>query len=106
MTRALDGAALLVSAAALVAVAVVFVRTHDARAVLPVLLDLLLAAGLPRLAVLPTWSRIATAAAIVLLRRLIVIGLQTSPTASRGAHPLGGSAPAGHDVPRALEAKV
>ena len=44
------------------------------------LLDLLLAAGLLRLAVLPTWSRIATAAAIVLLRRLIVIGLQTSAT--------------------------
>ena len=39
-------------------------------------LDLLLAAGLLRLAAEPTWTSLGTAAAIVLLRRLIGAGLR------------------------------
>jgi hypothetical protein len=62
--------------AALVAGALVLVRTRRPAAALPVLLDLLLAAGLLRLAGDPDWRAIATAAAIVFLRRLIGIGLR------------------------------
>ena len=64
------------TAAALAVGALVLVRTRRPAAALPVLLDLLLAAGLLRLAGDPDWRTIATAAAIVLLRRLIGIGLR------------------------------
>lgn len=64
------------TAAALAVGALVLVRTRRPGAALPALLDLLLAAGLLRLAGDPDWRAIATAAAIVLLRRLIGIGLR------------------------------
>ncbi len=52
---------------------------------LGVLLDLLLAAGLLRLAAEPTWASLATAAAVVLLRRLIGAGLRAGGRAFSAA---------------------
>ncbi len=69
-------AALTVAAGALVAGALVLVRTRRPAVALPVLLELLLAAGLLRLAGEPSWGTITTVAAIVLLRRLIGVGLR------------------------------
>jgi hypothetical protein len=69
--------ALLVTAAALLSGLVALAATRRPGAALPVLLDLLVAAGLLRLVGEPTWQALATAAAIVLLRRLIGFGLRT-----------------------------
>ncbi|WP_448641833.1 hypothetical protein [Geodermatophilus sp. URMC 63] len=69
--------ALVVSGLALVAGAVALVATRRPALALGVLLDLLLAAGLLRLAAEPTWTSLATAAAVVALRRLIGAGLRT-----------------------------
>jgi hypothetical protein len=68
--------ALGVSGLALVAGALALVSTRRPALALGVLLDLLLAAGLLRLAAEPTWTSIATAAAVVALRRLIGAGLR------------------------------
>jgi hypothetical protein len=69
--------ALTVAGAALVAAAVTLAATRRPGVALKVLLDLLLAAGLVRLTGDPTWSAVATSAAIVVLRRLIGTGLRT-----------------------------
>ncbi|MGY1781675.1 DUF1622 domain-containing protein [Geodermatophilus sp. SYSU D01036] len=68
--------ALAVSGLALVAGAVTLASTRRPRLALAVFLDLLLAAGLLRLAVEPTWSSVGTAAAVVALRRVIGAGLR------------------------------
>jgi hypothetical protein len=75
VTAVLDSAALVVTAAALAAAAVVLLGTRRPRIALPVLLDLLMAAGLLRLAADPEWHRLLSAAAIVGLRHLILLGL-------------------------------
>ena len=81
MTAAVQGfaqtLALLVTAAALFAGLVALVATRRPAAALPVLLDLLVAAGLLRLVGEPGWQALGTAAAIILLRRLIGLGLRT-----------------------------
>ena len=69
--------ALLVTAAALTAGLVALIATRRPAAALPVLLDLLVAAGLLRLVGEPSWQALATAAAILVLRRLIGFGLRT-----------------------------
>jgi hypothetical protein len=69
-------AAVGVAAAALVAGALALATTRRPRAALPVLLDLLLAAGLLRLTGDPGWPALATAASIVALRQLIGAGLR------------------------------
>ncbi|SNS76445.1 Protein of unknown function [Geodermatophilus saharensis] len=61
---------------ALVAGAVTLASTRRPALALGVFLDLLLAAGLLRLAAEPTWTSLGTAAAVVLLRRLIGVGLR------------------------------
>jgi hypothetical protein len=66
----------VVTTAALVAGALALVVTHRPALALPVTLDLLLAAGLLRLVGTPSWQALATAAAIVALRRLIGLGLR------------------------------
>ncbi len=68
--------ALAITAAALVAGALALVVTRRPTLALAVLLDLLLAAGLLRLAGGPDWESIGTAAAVVVLRRLIGVGLR------------------------------
>ncbi|MGI8533065.1 MAG: hypothetical protein ACR2KN_08680 [Geodermatophilaceae bacterium] len=86
MTALLDGLALGLSAAALIATGVVLVATRRPTAALPVLLEFLTAAGLVRLAAEPTWSRLLGAAAVVAARRLLVGGLgaggRAAPTAA------------------------
>ena len=81
MTAALEAVAgtlaLAVTAAALLAGLVALGTTRRPAAALPVFLDLLVAAGLLRLVGEPTWQALVTAAAIVLLRRLIGFGLRT-----------------------------
>jgi hypothetical protein len=73
--------ALGVSALALVAGAVALAATRRPALALGVFLDLLLAAGLLRLAAEPTWTALATAAAVVGLRRLIGVGLRAGSRA-------------------------
>ena len=65
-----------VAAAALAAGALTLAATGRPATALAVLLDLLLAAGLLRLVGDPGWQAIATAAAIVVTRRLIGAGLR------------------------------
>jgi hypothetical protein len=69
-------AALVISAAALVAGVLALVVTRRPGVGLSVLLDFLLAAGLLRLVGEPTWRSIASAAALVALRRLLGVGLR------------------------------
>ena len=69
-------ASLAAAGAALVAGALALAATRRPATALGVLLDLLLAAGLLRLAGTPSWHAIAVSAAIVLLRRLIGTGLR------------------------------
>lgn len=80
MTGSLDAIAgalaVAISAAALAAGALTLAVTRRPAAALSVLLDLLLAAGLLRLVGEPTWRSVGTAAAIVVLRRVISTGLR------------------------------
>ena len=99
MTGALDAAALAVVAAALVSAGVVLVSTRRPAAALPVLLDLLTAAGLLRLAAEPSWQRIVSAAAVVALRHLVVHGLRAGAAAWSVAGS-GQSVTAGPDLQR------
>ena len=69
--------ALLVTAAAPAAGLVALLATRRPAAALPVFLDLLVAAGLLRLVGEPSGQALATAAAILVLRRLIGFGLRT-----------------------------
>ena len=65
-----------IAAAALLAGALALARARRPALALAVFLDLLLAAGLLRLAGDPGWQAIATAAAVVAVRRLIGVGLR------------------------------
>ena len=67
----------LATAAALLAGLVALVATRRPAVALPVFLDLLVAAGLLRLVGEPGGQALATAASIILLRRLIGFGLRT-----------------------------
>ena len=68
-------AALAVTAAGLVAAALVLAVTRRPLVAVRVLLDFLLAAGLLRLTGDPGWPAILTAAVIVAVRRLLARGL-------------------------------
>ena len=83
MTAAIGAAALATIAAAILAGALVLLRTRSLRQALPVLLDLLTAAGLLRLAVAPTWSGLAVTAIVIVLRRLVTAGIRTASAAHR-----------------------
>lgn len=80
MTAALEqvtgAAAVAVAAAALVAGVVALSVTRRPPLAIAVFLDLLLAAGLLRLAGDPGWQALATAASIVAIRRLVGAGLR------------------------------
>ena len=64
----------------MIAGAVVLVRTRSLRQALPVLFDLLSAAGLLRLAAAPTWTGLAVTAIVIALRRLVSAGVRTAIT--------------------------
>lgn len=72
-------AASMVVLAGLILAAATLIATRSVRAALPVLLDLLLAAGLLKLAHAHSWAAIGSAALVVLIRKIAVAGL---------AHPL------------------
>ena len=79
-------AALLVAAAGLLLGALTLVTTRHLRPALGILLDLLLAAGLLRLAFLGTWRAIAGAATVVLVRKLVVLSLTSADGTVSAAH--------------------
>jgi hypothetical protein len=83
VTAAVGAAALLVVAAAILAAALALLRTRSLRLALPVLLDLLTAAGLLRLAVTPTWGVLVVTAIVIGLRRLVTAGIRTASEARR-----------------------
>lgn len=72
----LTGAALAMAAAGLVAAAVTAAAARRPLLGVKVLLDFLLAAGLLRLTGDPAWTTVATAAAVVAVRRLVGLGLR------------------------------
>lgn len=82
MNGVLDGAALLVGVLAVVCGAGALVTTRDARLSLHVLLELLLAAGLLRLATEPSWRQIVEVALLVSLRRLLSWAFDASSRAA------------------------
>lgn len=73
----LNLAALLTTAAAVAAAALALARTRRLRVALPVLLDLFTAAGLIRLAGVPSWPTLLVTALVIALRRLLTAGLHT-----------------------------
>lgn len=75
MSAVLLAAAVLVAGLAVVAAAAALAATRSATVALPVLLDLLLAAGLLRLAADPGAAELGTAAALVVVRRIASAGL-------------------------------
>jgi len=80
----LDAAALAVTAMGFAAAVVVLAATRAPRTALAVLLEFLLAAGLLRLAG-GSWAGLATAALILLVRRLAGAGLRTAADARAGS---------------------
>lgn len=85
MTHLLLTGALLCTAAAVVSGLLVGAATRQLHAALPVLLELLLAAGLLRLSAGGTWTGIATAVVIVAVRKVAGVGIRTA----RGAAHVG-----------------
>ena len=85
MTALLTDAALLVTATALVAAALALARTRSLAVALPVLLDLLLAATLLRLAARPTPTQLAATAGLVLVKRLGTLGVRRAALERRVA---------------------
>ncbi|MDT9684507.1 hypothetical protein RND61_20965 [Streptomyces sp. TRM76323] len=81
MNAWLQAAAVLITAAGLVAAAASWRLTGRFRSALAVLLDFLTAAGLVRLAGDPAWGSVLSAAAVIALRRLIGSGLALSRAA-------------------------
>jgi len=71
----------LLVAAALALFALTLLSTRRITTALPVLLDLLLAAGLLRLSATGTWQAIASAAAIVVIRKLATTGISAAQRA-------------------------
>ncbi|MGY1690234.1 hypothetical protein [Geodermatophilus sp. SYSU D01105] len=80
-------AATAVVAAALVCGVLALAVTRRPPLALTVFLDLLLAAGLLRLAGDPSWQALAVAAAVVALRRVVGAGLRTARRAWSGRPP-------------------
>ncbi len=64
--------------------AVAFAATHDVRSSLALLLDLLLAGGLLRLSADSSWSVLGTAAAIVAVRKLVIVYLPVARESTPG----------------------
>lgn len=86
MTALLDALATAVAAAAVLVAALVWAATRAWSPAVPVLLDLLLAAGLLHLAAEPDWPAIGTAASLVALRKAVT----TAARRGRAADPAGG----------------
>lgn len=68
----------VIAGAGITLAALVFAVMRRVSVALPVLLDMLMAAGLLRLSAEAPWRTIATAGAIVVLRKLVVAGLHVT----------------------------
>ncbi|AVT31327.1 MULTISPECIES: hypothetical protein [unclassified Plantactinospora] len=79
----------LLTALALLAAVVTLLTTRSWRTALRVLLDLLVAAGLIRLATLESWTDLAGAAIVIALRQLVSAALLGSGRPGDGAGPAG-----------------
>lgn len=83
VTALLHAAALLVTVAALGASAAALLATRRVAVALPVLLDLLLAGSLLRLAARPTPTQLLGTALLVLVKRAASSGLRSASAARR-----------------------
>jgi hypothetical protein len=83
----------MIALAAVVVAGLVLASTRRPTVALPVLLDLLLAAGLLRLTADLQWDAIASAALVVVIRKLASVGIAAGRTvsASTGSRGSGGS---------------
>jgi len=79
VTAVLDQLALAITAVGVVAAAVALASSGSWRAAIGVLAELLTAAGLVRLSAEPSWNRLAAAALILVVRRLILSTLLRAP---------------------------
>ncbi len=75
----LRSAALAVTVLGLLSAGAVLARAREIRLSIGVLLDFLLAAGLLRLAIAPTPHALASAALIIVIRKLVTFGLAHRP---------------------------
>ena len=75
MTEVVTLTSWLIGGLAVAVGAVGFAATHDVRSSVALLLDLLLAAGLLRLSADSSWSVLGAAAAIVAIRKLVIVYL-------------------------------
>lgn len=83
MTDLVAAAAWIVSGLGVILATAVVAVTRRLTIALPVLLDMLMAAGVLRLGADAAWSSIATAATVVVLRKVVVAGIhQASETGS------------------------
>jgi len=80
VTAVLDQLALAITAVGVVAAAVALASSGSWRAAIGVLAELLTAAGLVRLSAEPSWNRLAAAALILVVRRLILSTLLRAPS--------------------------
>ena len=76
MSTLATSAALLVTGAALLSATAALLATRSVVVALPVLLDLLLAASLLRLTLLPSYPQLAATAVLVLVKRLASSGVR------------------------------
>jgi hypothetical protein len=67
-----DSISIVLAAAGVIVLGVAFTFGASWRAAIPIALELWTGAGLLRLVGEPSWARIVTAAAIILIRRLIL----------------------------------
>ncbi len=81
MTGVLNAASWTIAGAGLILAVAVALRTARLLVALPVLLDMLLAAGLLRLSADAPWPAIATTATIVVLRKTVAAGITESGSA-------------------------
>jgi hypothetical protein len=81
----MDAAALVIIAASALVAILAAVRTGKLLSGVPMVLDLWIAAALLRLATTDTWTAIGSAAALVAIRKLVVIALLGRPRMTRSS---------------------
>lgn len=81
MRAVVEAASLVVAAAAVAAGCACLAATRSVLVALPVLLDLLLAAGLLRLALTPTPAQLAAVAALLVVKRVASYGIRNAQLA-------------------------
>jgi non-ribosomal peptide synthetase component E (peptide arylation enzyme) len=79
MSSVLQAIALVLTALGLGCGLLVLARLGNVRQALAVLLDFLLAAGLIRLSDRPSYQALATAAVVIVIRKIVMIGLRAGP---------------------------